>query len=136
VDAGMDCVDCHTGVREQARATLPTISVCLMCHENPVTQSPEEAKIRQVSAKGEALIWQSPGRLPHQIFFSHRRHVVLGKLDCAACHGNVGQSTAPANRPAFQGCGDILGKCEFTMERCMDCHASHKVRNDCNDCHR
>lgn len=126
VDAGLDCADCHTGAREQARAMLPAISVCLMCHENPVTQSPEEAKIRQASAKGEALIWAAAARLPNHIYFSHRRHVALGKLDCAACHGNVGQSTAPSNMPAFQ----------FTMERCMDCHASQKVRNDCNDCHR
>lgn len=126
VDAGMDCADCHTGVREQARALLPDISLCLTCHESEMTPSAEEAKIRQAAARGEPLVWQQAARMPRHVYFSHRRHVALGRLECAVCHGNVRESTAPSNLPAFR----------LSMARCMDCHGRQQVRNDCNDCHR
>lgn len=125
-EAGLACHDCHAGAQVEAHASLPAISVCLMCHETPVTESPEEAKIQQAAARGEPPVWQVAARLPSHVYFSHRRHVTAGKLDCAVCHGNVGQSTAPSNLPAFR----------LPMERCMECHTQQRVRNDCNDCHR
>ena len=125
-DAGIECADCHSGVSQQARATLPALAVCLTCHESPVTQSPEEAKLRLASEKGTPLVWRSAVRLPSHVHFSHRRHVALGKVDCAVCHGDVRQSTSPANLPVTW----------LTMKRCMDCHARQQARSDCNDCHR
>lgn len=124
--AGVGCADCHVGVQQQAQATLPDISVCLMCHESKVTESPEEEKIRQASVKGEPLVWQRGVRLPRHVYFSHRRHVALGKLECAVCHGKVAESTAPTNLPVTP----------LTMDGCMDCHTRNRVQNDCDECHR
>ena len=126
VDAGMDCTDCHAGARGQARATMPDLAACLMCHENPVSDNPEEAKIRQAAKNGEPLAWQRIQRLPAHVYFSHRRHVTLAGLECALCHGPMQTLTQPPSRPFTA----------MTMEVCQGCHAKERARNDCNDCHR
>jgi len=126
LEAGMDCMDCHVGAREQTRATLPDISVCLMCHEESATGNPEEIKIQQAAAKGEPLAWQRIQRLPAHVYFSHRRHVALAGLECVACHGPMETLSQPPRRPFL----------DMTMEACQDCHENANARNDCNDCHR
>jgi hypothetical protein len=125
-DAGVTCKDCHLESRQVSNTTLPDLAFCLMCHESAITESPEEEKIRQAAAEGKQVVWQRLTRLPAHVYFSHRRHVTLGQLDCAACHGELGSSTAVKphliRRP--------------TMDNCMACHEQQKIRNDCNDCHR
>lgn len=123
---GLTCVDCHTGAREQVKATLPTLETCLMCHAEAVTDSPEEEKIRQLAAAGQGISWRRINRVPPHVYFSHRRHVALGGLECAECHGPMETLTAPPQRP-FR---------PLSMEACLDCHQQRKVDSDCDRCHR
>ena len=44
----------RSGARDAVRATLPGLDTCLMCHQEPVTESPEEEKIRAFAAAGQA----------------------------------------------------------------------------------
>lgn len=123
---GMDCTDCHAGARDQVRATLPDIDTCLMCHAEAVSQSAEEAKIRSFAAAGQQIPWHQLTRVPAHVYFSHRRHVALGGLECADCHGPMETRTEPPRAP-FR---------PVTMDACVDCHQQRKVGNDCNACHR
>jgi len=126
ITSGLTCVDCHAGARDAVRATLPTIDTCLMCHGEPMTDNPEEEKIRTAAAAGQELSWTQFSRVPPHVYFSHRRHVILGGLECIECHGPMDTLTEPPRRP-FR---------PITMDSCLSCHQRRKLRNDCNDCHR
>ncbi|MFB3884718.1 MAG: cytochrome c3 family protein [Thermodesulfobacteriota bacterium] len=125
VEQGMECITCHPYFKEQNFSGLPTIQICLECHKEPVTKSPEEEKIRQFFREKKEIPWKRIYEQPDHVFFSHRRHVVLGKLPCQTCHGEIGQSERPPVKPWVK----------MTMKRCMDCHARNKVTNDCLACH-
>jgi len=124
-EQGVDCITCHPYFKDQTFSGLPTISTCLECHKEPLTKDPEEEKIRQFAKKGEEIPWKRLYQQPDHVFYSHRRHVVLGKMECQTCHGNIGQSEKPASRPLTK----------MTMKWCMNCHAKAKASNDCLVCH-
>jgi len=126
ISNGMTCVDCHVGAREQARATLPTLETCLMCHSEPLTEKDEEHKIQKLAAAGQEVAWNKLTRVPRHVYFSHRRHVTLGSIECQVCHGPMETLTEPPRR-VFRA---------MTMETCQGCHAQNNARNDCDDCHR
>ena len=125
VTQGIECSACHPHYKEQTFSGLPTLKTCLECHNEPLTESPEEEKIRQFHKKGEEVSWKRLYRQPDHVFFSHRRHVTLGKLECQTCHGNIGQSERPPSKPQVK----------MTMGWCMDCHTRSKASNDCLVCH-
>ena len=125
LDQGLECDACHRFYKTQAFSGLPDLNTCLECHKEPVTKSPEEEKIRQFQKKGEEIPWKRLYREPDHVFFSHRRHVVLGKLRCETCHGDIAQRERPPTKPWVK----------MTMNWCMDCHTKNKVTNDCLACH-
>ena len=47
VAQGLDCDHCHPYFKEHTFSGLPTVSTCLECHKEPLTQNPEEEKIRK-----------------------------------------------------------------------------------------
>jgi hypothetical protein len=124
VEQGLACDTCHKYYKTQIFSGIPEIAVCLECHKEPVTKSPEEEKIRQFSKKGEAIPWKQIYREPDHVFYSHR-HVVLGKIECQTCHGEIAQSENPPTKPFVR----------MTMGWCMNCHAKKGVTNDCLACH-
>jgi hypothetical protein len=126
VASGLACVDCHAGAREQVKASLPGIDTCLVCHAEPLTDSPEEEKIRTFAAAGEEIPWRQVTRVPADIYFSHRRHVALAGLECTDCHGPMETLTEPP-RHTFR---------PVTMDACVGCHEQRNTENDCNRCHR
>ena len=125
-EKGLPCTMCHQSVETATFASLPRIDDCMTCHQGAITESPEEEKIRQYAAKGMEIPWQRVYQVPGHVYFSHRRHVTLGGLDCAACHGDVKGSSVPVTRPAVV----------LDMKACMDCHQKRQASNDCDDCHR
>ena len=125
LEQGLECDACHRFYKTEAFSGLPGLNTCIECHKEPVTKSPEEEKIRQFQKKGEVIPWKRVYQEPDHVFFSHRRHVVLGKLQCQACHGNIGQRETPPAKPWVK----------MTMSWCMDCHKKNKVTNDCLACH-
>jgi hypothetical protein len=122
---GLGCDTCHRHYKTETFSGMPDTAVCLECHKEPVTQSPEEEKIRQFAKKGEEIPWKQIYREPDHVFYSHRRHVVLGKIECQICHGEIAQSEKPPTTPFVQ----------MTMGWCMNCHAKKGVTNDCLVCH-
>lgn len=126
VSNGVACTDCHAGVQSQAKATLPSIDICIGCHQVALTSSAEEERIRTAAAAGQELKWVQLTQTAPHVFFSHRRHVAVAHLPCAECHGAMEQATKPPERP-FR---------VFNMSACIGCHQQHRVNADCNDCHR
>ena len=123
---GMDCADCHPGARTGENATLPGIDVCLSCHGEALTKSPEEEKIRTIAKAGKEIPWVQLTRVPRHVYFSHRRHAGLGGIPCTECHGPMEKRTAPPPEP-FR---------TLNMNACIQCHQQRNVRHDCDDCHR
>jgi c(7)-type cytochrome triheme protein len=126
ISAGLDCTDCHTGARTAEHATVPPLATCMGCHESAVGKSPEEAKIRTYAAAGREIPWEPVTHVPTHVYFSHRRHVTLAKLECSTCHGEMAKLTAPPVQPARR----------LDMDTCIACHQQKHARTDCNDCHR
>lgn len=128
VSQGLECDTCHRHVREQAFASLPALETCLMCHSTEQSRNPEEHKIREFAKRGEPLRWRRLYALSPDAaaYFSHRRHVTLGKIECAACHGPMAEQTRPPAKALVR----------FSMDFCLACHAQKKVATACVDCHR
>ncbi len=126
IGAGMNCTDCHTGAAGEEHATLPALATCMACHATPMTQSAEERRLHALAAAGTEPEWRPVTQVPPHVFFSHRRHVSLGKLACSACHGAMERLAAPPRAPLVP----------ITMQNCIDCHRQAKAGSECNDCHR
>lgn len=132
-DNSVPCLTCHPTAATGQGATLPAVSVCRRCHEDVLYESPEEVKIRLAVESGGGLDWVPVFALRPFVYFSHRRHVTLGKIACAACHGDVERRSTPF-RPADSPFSGLRG-----MGTCLRCHEdSHSpyAGVDCVDCHR
>lgn len=124
--AQIECSECHAYFSKGAHSGLPGAEVCMACHSESLTESPEEAKLRYQVERGQPIVFRKLFRLPEHVYYSHRRHVVLGKLECVRCHGEIATSVSPPTRPLVQ----------ISMDFCMSCHTQSHVTNDCKSCHR
>lgn len=124
--AQMECSACHPYYSQGAHSGLPDASVCAICHETPLTKSPEEAKLHKILADGQPLVFSKLFHLPDHVYYSHRRHAVLGKLECVQCHDGIANTEAPPSLPLIK----------ITMDYCVQCHEKSKVTTDCKSCHR
>ncbi len=124
-EMGAECTDCHLYALSGARATIPNIEVCGDCHDEAQTDSPAEARLVEHVQTGEPIPWVKVTVVPDHVYFSHRRHAAIAEIECAVCHGEVGQLTEPVARPAVK----------ITMDACMDCHDEAGASNDCIWCH-
>ncbi len=125
-DAEIACSDCHPYYEHGSRSGLPDKEVCATCHSEALSDSAAEAKLLARIADGKALGFRKLFHLPEHVFYSHRRHVVLGELACSRCHGGIAETEHPPTSPLI----------EMSMDFCMDCHEQSKVTNECKSCHR
>ncbi len=125
-NAQIECAECHAHFSQGAHSGLPGADVCMTCHSDPLTESPEEKKLRNLVEQRQPIVFSKLFRLPEHVYYSHRRHVVLGKIECARCHGDIAKTSAPPSRPLVQ----------ISMDFCTKCHLKAKVSNDCKSCHR
>lgn len=119
------CTTCHLTVETEAFSGLPDADLCAGCHLEPQGKSEEEKKLVEMLKKGTALAWKPLFRQPAHVFYSHRRHVTVAKLQCRVCHGAIADTTAPPVRVR-----------RLVMDDCVSCHRRERVRTDCTVCHR
>jgi len=124
-EADLTCLDCHLNAGSQARASIPNIYVCGDCHDDIESENLEERKVAQYVSDGIDIPWIQVHVVPDHAYFSHRRHVTLGQLDCSECHGEVVQMETPFVTPINP----------IEMEWCTDCHEQREVTNECYSCH-
>ncbi len=127
IESGLECTTCHVGAEDQQHATLPTLETCSLCRAALLTESPEEAKLLAFVEEGRELDWVKHTRVPRHVYFSHRRHVSSGQLECLTCHGPMQEMIVPPLKP-------LAGE-KLTMDGCIACHLENEARTDCNDCH-
>lgn len=124
-EASLTCSTCHQFYETEAFSGLPAADVCAMCHLEPQGKSAQERELVRRLQAGAPLDWKPLFRQPPHVFSSHRRHVVVAKLDCAVCHGEIGKSTQPPLRVR-----------RLVMQDCIDCHRRRGASAECTTCHR
>jgi len=123
--AMLKCTDyCHESVTKGPIAGLPSVKTCMICHDAIATDKPLIQKVADYQKRGVDIPWQRVYGFTHEahVRFNHAPHV-RAKVDCATCHGNVGQGTV-ATRAV-----------DHSMGFCVDCHRSKQASNDCLTCH-
>jgi len=125
-EMGYSCDLCHSLVETHTQAGRPTIATCQSCHLSLETENPLARQVKELAEKGKEIPWARLYTLPDYVFFSHRRHVTLAKLECSVCHGKIGESEMPPKQVAVQ----------HTMASCIACHQKMKASIDCLSCHK
>lgn len=123
---GLECSVCHEHYATGAHSGLPTLATCLGCHEEPLTDSAAEKELRALAKGARPPAFEKLFRLPDHVYYSHRRHVTVARLECETCHGAIADSEAPPSRPLVR----------ITMDTCLGCHAIKGVNTGCAHCHR
>ncbi len=121
------CVDCHLQAEIGVYATLPGIKTCLLCHDEPQGESPQEPEVREYAEREEPIPWVQVNRVEGHVYFSHAAHVTFGEMTCEECHGDVTTLEEPLATSQIEG---------LTMTVCMDCHDERGASNDCLICHK
>jgi len=122
----LECSSCHEYFETGQSSGLPSLASCLVCHEETMTDSPEEQKLVELAEKDPGTVFRKLFRMPDHVYYSHRRHVVVASLECETCHGAIAETTTPPLTPMVS----------ITMDTCTDCHAKSNVQTDCTHCHR
>jgi cytochrome c2 len=132
-DNEIACQYCHSTVEKSKHAGIPTVNICMNCHKG-IQQGPQygEAEIKKIyaaagfdpakmadwnpeTAPQNPIKWVKVHNLPDHVSFSHVHHVVVGKQDCANCHGDMKKMTVAEQVSPL------------TMGWCIDCHRKTEV---------
>lgn len=125
VENEIGCDTCHPFVADETFSGLPDADICSSCHAEALGKSAEEAKLLALLAAGTPLEWKRLFRQPAHVFYSHRRHVAVARIECPVCHQDVGRSESP---PATVR--------KLRMDDCIACHEAKGVSAHCTTCHR
>jgi hypothetical protein len=126
IDSGMECLSCHINADRSIAATIPSVTECMVCHENVKPDSPEIQKLAAFAAKNEEPPWVRVYGFEREaaVYFTHKRHVKAG-VDCSICHGDMKNQMTPMRENV-----------RWTMGKCIDCHLERKASTDCLTCHK
>lgn len=133
----IDCQYCHSGAALSKNATIPSLNVCMNCH-NYVTASekydgktsPEIMKIyaaldynedtKQYGTNTKPVEWIRIHNLPDLAYFNHSQHVSVAGIECQKCHGPI------------QTMEEVYQYSPLTMKWCIDCHRQTEVNHKDN----
>jgi hypothetical protein len=138
------CESCHFIREDGTFSGVPKLEQCVDCHEEMMGESEdEEIFVSQYVAKWREVPWLVYARQPDCVFFSHAAHINGAKLDCATCHGDIGNSESlkPYEVNRISGYSrDIWGKNiagikhnswdRMKMDDCAECHAKSSELHD------
>ncbi len=145
-DNQIDCKYCHSSARTSQTSGIPSLNVCMNCHEtiseytgeedlsNGYTKNFYTAEIqklyeavgwdettREYSKPQKPVKWVRIHNLPDFVYFNHSQHVSVAGLECQTCHGEVQEM-------------EILEQhATLTMGWCIDCHRTTNVKTEGND---
>ena len=116
----MECNYCHTGVNKGKAATIPSVNICMNCHNAIKTESKEIQKLYTAIEKNRPIEWVRVHNLPDLAYFNHAQHVKVGKVECQTCHG------------AIQEMEVVQQHSTLTMGWCINCHRQTAVKAEGN----
>lgn len=124
------CQYCHSSVEKSRHAGIPSVNICMNCHK-AIQKGPQygEKEIAKIYAANgfdpktatydnniqNPLKWIKVHNLPDHVYFNHSQHVVVGKIECTTCHGNLKEMTVAEQ------------KAPLTMKWCIECHRKTEV---------
>src|SRR5204863_6274157 len=106
---GIQCLYCHTSVKESAFAGIPPTKTCMTCHSQIWTNAAMLEPVRESWRASKPIEWVRVHNLPDYCYFSHAIHVNKG-VGCSACHGPVDKMPLMYQHASLQ------------MEWCLKCH--------------
>lgn len=133
----IDCQYCHSGAFTSKNASIPSLNVCMNCH-NYVTASekydgktsPEIMKIYNALDYNEdtkvygnntkPVEWIRIHNLPDLAYFNHSQHVSVAGIECQNCHGPI------------QTMEEVYQYSPLTMKWCINCHKQTEVNHKDN----
>lgn len=134
-DNEIACQYCHNTVEKSRHAGIPSVNVCMNCHKgiSKTANDGSEAQIAKIyNAAGfnpktgvydmpqNPLKWIKVHNLPDHVYFNHKQHVVVGKQECATCHGDLKKMTVAEQQSPL------------TMKWCIECHRKTEVAMEGN----
>lgn len=133
----IDCQYCHTGAYKSKNATIPSLNVCMNCHNYVQATdkyngeiSPEIMKIykaldynpdtKEYGPNQKPIQWVRIHNLPDFAYFNHSQHVSVAGIECQQCHGPI------------QTMEEVYQYSPLTMKWCINCHREHDVNTEGN----
>ncbi|QCR21013.1 cytochrome c3 family protein [Pontibacter sp. SGAir0037] len=106
----IDCNYCHTTVYKSKSASIPSANICMNCHSQIQTESPEIQKIYRAIERNRPIEWVRIHNLPDLAYFNHSQHTKVGGVECQTCHGPIQEMEV------------VYQYSPLTMGWCIDCH--------------
>jgi len=128
VEAGIQCLYCHSNPLRTDIAGIPSVKKCMGCHAVIATDSPKVQELSGYWERQEPVPWVRVNPQPDFVYFSHQPHLGAG-LNCETCHGDVGRMTVTQS------------VVKMDMGWCLDCHLKEPQPKatrlaDCLACHK
>ena len=139
-DNQIDCQYCQSSARVSKHSGIPSLNVCMNCHENIAEYDGEEdlekgytkdfytneikklykavgwdENKRIYTGDVEPVKWVRIHNLPDFVYFNHSQHVNVAGVECQTCHGPVEEMEI-----AYQ-------HSSLTMGWCINCHRETNV---------
>jgi mono/diheme cytochrome c family protein len=115
----IDCKYCHVGATKGKNATIPSVNICMNCHnqikQGSLTGEGEISKIVAAYENNKPIEWVRIHNLPDLAYFNHAQHVNVGNVECQTCHGPVETMDVVRQHSLL------------TMGWCIDCHRKTDV---------
>ncbi|HEY6085198.1 MAG TPA: cytochrome c3 family protein [Nitrospira sp.] len=122
-DLHINCLYCHRSATASTTAGVPSVHLCMSCHQNLARDKPETLKLMAYWEDQQPIEWVRLHRLPDFVYFTHEMHLRSG-LECVTCHGHVDQMPSTPRAASFE------------MGWCISCHEARGVSRDCWTCHK
>ena len=133
----IDCQYCHSGAFKSKNASIPSLNVCMNCHNYvQATEkydgqiSPEIQKIytaldynpetKVYGPNQKPVEWIRIHNLPDLAYFNHSQHVSVAGIKCQKCHGEI------------QTMEEVFQYSPLTMKWCINCHKETEVNHKDN----
>ena len=106
----INCAYCHTSMYKGKSANIPSANICMNCHSQIKTESPEIKKIYRAIERKQPIQWVRVHNLPDLAYFNHSQHTQVGGIQCQTCHGPI------------QNMEVVYQYSALTMGWCINCH--------------
>ncbi|MAC62284.1 MAG: cytochrome C [Flavobacteriaceae bacterium] len=142
----IECKYCHSSARVSKHSGIPSLNVCMNCHQNIAEYNGEEdfengytkdfytKEIKKLYAAvgwdeenqrytgdTQPVKWVRIHNLPDFVYFNHAQHVEVGEIECQKCHGPVEEMEI------------MYQHSSLTMGWCINCHRETNVKTESNE---
>ena len=137
----IECQYCHSSAKKSKHSGIPSLNVCMNCHENIAYYNVEEdlekgytkdfytneikklykavgwdENTQSYTGDTEPVKWVRIHNLPDFVYFNHAQHVTVAGVDCQKCHGPVEEMEI------------LYQHSPLTMGWCINCHRESNIK--------